>query len=112
MSFNSGFDLISAASAELTSDMSGAGSRTRSVSNGDGLSKLQLVPRIDLVEERLAERQLQPLPAMLVGRPEGPRVAEQIRRQFDRAAVAQRQRKAAIEAAADAIEVGAERARS
>src|SRR3954453_23863923 len=46
MSFNSGFDLISEASAALTSDMSGAGSRTRSVSNGDGLSKLQLVPRM------------------------------------------------------------------
>ena len=34
------------ARAELTSDISGAGSRTRSVSNGEGLSKLQLVPRI------------------------------------------------------------------
>ncbi len=47
MPFNSGFDAISAASAELTSDMSGAGSRTRSVSNGEGLSRLQLVPRMN-----------------------------------------------------------------
>ena len=48
---------------------------------------------------------------MQVGRPEGARVAEQVRRQLDRAAIAQRERKAAIEAAADAVEIGAERAR-
>src|SRR4029077_5536657 len=53
MSFNAGFDLISAASATLTSDMSGAGSRTRSVSNGDGLQEIQLGPRMIFSEKDL-----------------------------------------------------------